>query len=256
MKERPILFSGAMVRAILEGRKTQTRRVADIEKLKVQTSKLVHGDWPIGHHLHIEPGIHKAEINQHGAVAVRVGADLLGLKPGEFEWLSRYGMRGDRLWVKETFLPVVDDDENPGWHEWSRDLALADEDDVPDAILYRATDDHHPQRWRPSIFMPRWASRLLLENVEIRLQRLQEISEEDARAEGVEPCAMTAEDIADVQISDCSPAERELARLLGPGSFSHKFTYEILWDELNAERGFGWSTNPWVWAITFKRVTP
>jgi hypothetical protein len=68
---------------------------------------------------------------------------------------------------------------------------------------------------------------------------------------------MTQQDIEDIQITDCSPDEKELARLMGPGSFSHKFTYQMLWDELNAKRDDGkyaWEKNPWVWVIEFKRV--
>ena len=98
------------------------------------------------------------------------------------------------------------------------------------------------------------ASRITMEITDVRVQRLQEISEDDAKAEGVEPWTMTEQEIADIQISDCHPDEKELARLMGPGGFSYRFTYQMLWDELNAKRGFAWDTNPWVWAITFERA--
>ncbi|MFL6314771.1 MAG: hypothetical protein ACJ71W_21915 [Terriglobales bacterium] len=104
--------------------------------------------------------------------------------------------------------------------------------------------------------MPRWASRLTLEITEVRVERVQDISEADAKAEGVEPFSMTQKNIDDCQISDESPDMKELARLLGPGSFSYKFTYQMLWDELNKKRGFGWYKNPWVWVIEYKRVMP
>jgi hypothetical protein len=239
VKERPILFSAPMVRAILEGRKTQTRRVIPFPSTGAfvlqETSD--GGWWPC--------------VSMDGESA----DDGTG---NEVPMNCRYGGAGDRLWVKETFA---------AWYRTSVEYPLEYEKIAGNLadwaalhgaggiqIAYRADRDDD-EGWRPSIFMPRWASRITLEVADVRVQQLQEITEEDAIAEGVEPYSMTARDIADCQISDCSPQEKELARLMGPGSFSHKFTYQMLWDELNAKRGFGWEKNPWVWAITFKRVT-
>ena len=194
MSERPILFSGPMVRAILAGTKTQTRRA--IKK------------WPAGGH--VQP-----------------------LRDGSWEWCRdggfdngvhtekpRYGVPGDALWVKETFAaPWGDDYRFPGGEP---------------GIFYRAD---HPEPlpddgpWKPSIFMPRKLSRLTLVIDQVRVQRLQDISEEDARAEG---CDMK------------------------PGTYTAEFklhgyiaAYRDLWDRINGPGS--WDASPWVWAITFRR---
>lgn len=178
VSERPILFSGEMVRAILEWRKTQTRRVC--------------------------------------------------AAPGSLCSCS-YGSPGDRLWVRETFS--IDDD----------------------VVFYRATD--HPdcgQPWKPSIHMPREASRISLLIIDVRCESLQDISEEDCKAEGV-----------------IIPASREsrsvLLRVSGkhaPGDYLrgssardwYRAHFASLWDRLNAKRGFSWSSNPRVWVIKFRRI--
>lgn len=158
IKERPILFSGAMVRAILEGRKTQTRRMVKPQPELIPEESL-HGR---------KPGSCWWPSNRCQA--------MVTLDEGVMEHVGPFGMRGERLWVKET-------------HRYS----------LPDAIRYQADDalivtkppkpivipNHKLNHWRPSIFMPRWASRITLEITEIRVQRLQDISEGDAIAEGV-----------------------------------------------------------------------
>ena len=160
VKERPILFNGPMVRAILEGCKTQTRR-------EIKNNPLLNAGF----------------------------TDEFILLPGNASaFVCPFGVVGDRLWVKETF----EDDEGG---------------------------------WRPSIFMPRWASRITLEITDVRVQRLQEITEEDARAEGYHP-----------KINDSLP------------DWTAKESFKILWDSLNAKRGLDWDKNPWVWALSFKRV--
>jgi hypothetical protein len=194
MKERPILFSGPMVRAILDGSKTQTRRT-----FKGTTE-------------------HKGPYNPAYMEAHQQANGWGSICP--------YGTPGDRLWVRETF---------------AQDVA-----GCPGGISYRA--DHfdpkgdgpaHPMKWRPSIFMPRWASRILLEITDVRVQRLQEISEEDARAEGVsdggclscgnpEPCGC----------GNPQPDARD--------------GFAWLWQSIHGSDG--WHANPWVWAITFQRL--
>ena len=201
MKERPILFSGPMVRAILDGRKTQTRRVLNpqptIVPVKSNSRYLLDG---------------------HGFTAV-----------------SKYGVPGDRLWVRETFrdpdtLEFFAYKADVGTHRW------------------RECIDPDNCRWRPSIFLRRRDSRITLDITEVRVQRLQEISEEDAQAEGVE-------------WHDGVKAWRSYD-LLGQTPFLEKTaagSFRTLWDSINAKRGFGWDTNPWIWAITFpqyKGVTP
>ena len=178
MAERPILFSGAMVRAILEGRKTQTRRVIS-DKHEWARSNAVRGEC----------------------------------------WLSPFGVRGDRLWVRETHAG----DNLCGW------VYRADH---PDADIRAGELDDGEQtlrRWTPAIHMPRAACRLMLDVVTVRVERLQEISEEDAIAEGVRP----------------------------PGDYGRApnvAVYRALWDSLNAKRGYGWDVNPWVWVIEFRRT--
>lgn len=169
VKERPILFSGEMVRAILDGRKTQTRRV-----LKA----------PVMDDIPYEP----LEIQlQDGAAIVRATSYERGLTPGAiggFRLQCPYGKPGDRLYVRETWGIS---------HHGGATIKGTPHDPY---VLYRATNSEptgdelenqwEPFKWRPSIHMPRWASRILLEITDVRVERLQDISEEDARAEGYE----------------------------------------------------------------------
>lgn len=208
VNERPILFSAAMVKAILEGRKTQTRRV-----IKPQPSA------------DARPMPSSSEGRQSDYWSVFTGVDdVAGLK-------CPYGGAGDQLWVRETWRC-----RGGREYEYQREQK---------AIVYRATaelidavTDHH---WRPSIFMPRWASRLTLEVVKIRAERLLQISEADARAEG---CPFTW----DGKTYDPPPPSVDRWQGYGRASFF------LLWDKLNAQRGFGVEANPWVWVVEFKRL--
>ncbi len=181
MKERPIIFSTPMVRAILDGRKTMTRRV-----MKPQPE-----DYPY----------------HHGLAVYRVAKKC------------PYGVPGDLLWVRETWATT----EQAGVHPSDAEM------------VYRATDPDWETmegwQWRPSIFMPRWASRLTLRITSVRAERVQDITEEDARAEGFK-------DVVGKY------ARGDEARIW----------FAELWDIINAARGFGWDTNPWVWVIGFERV--
>jgi hypothetical protein len=186
--ERPILFSGPMVRAILSGSKTQTRRV--VKPPRGAEFEIEFG-WPV------------------------VECFDLEMRPIP----CPYGTEGTRLWVKETFA----DTEQAGDHP-------------ADAYyVYRADDPDWETcegwRWRPSIFMPRRASRITLEVTDVRVERLQAISEADAMAEG---CTHHHDPGGDGQ----NVIEQ----------------YAYLWDAINAKRGHSWAMNPWVWAITFRRV--
>ena len=125
-----------------------------------------------------------------------------------------YGAPGDRLWVRET------------WDTDGKTIAYR-------ATTPETTTDPEPMRWRPSIHMPRWASRLTLAVTSVRVERVQEITEADARAEGIEP-----------QRSDYS------------GEDSNSLQFRDLWDSINAARGYGWAVNPWVWVVEFERVQP
>ena len=193
IKEKPIIFSTPMVQAILNGTKTQSRRVIKPQPYQSYSSLSWDGNDKSG----------------NGRGTGIIGTNEAGLKM----WLPLvcpYGQAGDRLWVRETFWAMADGK----------------------TIYYKATVPfpNFPFTWKPSIHMPRWASRITLEITGIRVERVQDISHEDARAEGVIP--MTC----------CLPDAQ------------HYFTpFKELWDSINAKHS--WESNPWVWVIEFKKVT-
>ncbi|MBJ9897369.1 hypothetical protein [Burkholderia cenocepacia] len=216
MIERPILFSGPMVRAILEGRKTQTRRV-----MKHQPPDDVA---PITL-ARYNPTI----IDRNGDV--EPGPEIFGAFSDDGEWgcKSPFGEPGDRLWVRETHL---------NW--WKLDEANPDGPRVFSHVAAYAADGYELQpgeTWIPSIHMLRAASRITLEITSVHVERLQSISESDARDEGVT--------IADHHMRSYS------AGAFRPPSIR---AFHDLWDSLNASRGHGWDVNPWVWVIEFKRL--
>lgn len=195
MRERPILFSAPMVRAILEGRKTQTRRVVKDRHIDAAPPACF------------------------------------------FQWLREncpYGQPGDRLWVRETFaLSVIDPD------------GLSPEDDPENYdVIYRADPEQPgggwadsdgneiPAPWKPSIHMPRWASRIDLEITAVRVEHLHDITEADARAEGAKPYLLPVH------------PDRE--------SLRHVDGFSQLWQSINGPDS--WAANPWVWVVEFQRV--
>lgn len=180
MKERPILFSAPMVRSILEGRKTQTRRVIK------------------------QPGLDMVEsvIDYNGYFTWDTfDYDLRPLCP--------YGHPGDRLWVRETFGISAHNGVVP-FYKATEAIALV-------------------YKWKPSIHMPRWASRITLEIVNVRVERLQDISAEDCIAEGV--LSTLREHDAVIDLRD---------------------KYRALWESINGPGS--WEINPWAWVIEFKRI--
>lgn len=202
-RERPILFSGPMVRAILEGRKTQTRRVVKPQPIENAEGLPHAGPWTWWNQ------------SQSTSRAVAGCVDDAAFAECMREHCP-YGAVSDRLWVRETWC-----DGYPG----------------ADPILYRASynggADH---RWRPSIFMRREHSRLTLGVTAVRVERLQNISEEDAVAEGLPPYCCDAP-----QWSPC-----------GCHGMEPRDHFRDGWNGLNAKRGYSWESNPWVWAITFR----
>jgi len=176
MKEHPIIFSSEMVRAILDGRKTMTRRIVKKHPL-------------------IEAGFTIDFINDPGNA---------GLCP--------YGQSGDQLWVKEA---------------WKSSLSKNGAEIFYKTYPVGQGGGFIPGPWKPSVFMPRWASRVTLEITDIRIERLQDISEDDAEAEGAHGYTNAA-----------SPID----------------FFICLWNSLNKKCDFGWETNPWVWVISFKRI--
>ncbi|ENH6339276.1 hypothetical protein ABWH74_002617 [Burkholderia vietnamiensis] len=212
MKERPILFSGAMVRAILEGRKTQTRRV-----MKHQPPDDVA---PI-----TVARYHPTIVDRRGDEAP--GPEIFGAFSDDGEWgcKSPFGEPGDRLWVRETHL---------AW--WKLDEANPAGPRVFSHVAAYAADGYElepGEKWIPSIHMLRAASRITLEITDVRAERLQEISQDDAEAEGIDF-------LRSVPDADETLDARGL--------------FHCLWDGINAERGHGWEANPWVWVIEFRRI--
>lgn len=224
MKERPIPFSAPMVRAILEGRKTQTQRVV---KLPMNYSGQQLGE------------IKKMDTPDACWFAILAEYPNVGAS-----FNCPYGVPGDRLWVKETFwaMPFSGRFFRQSGNAAFEDRNMAARNHTFTA--YReAWKDKKPEgceKWTPSIFMPRERSRITLEITDIRVQRLQEISGEDAEAEGV---------FAHIAPYNLNKVYRDQR-----GTKAIEYFRE-LWDSINAKRGFGWDTNPWVWAITFKQVT-
>ncbi|ELY4660411.1 hypothetical protein SNO30_003083 [Cronobacter sakazakii] len=202
MTERPIIFNAEMVRAILDGRKAQTRRIIKLDHERGMKNPVVRG--------------------KDGAASY-AGCPLASM-------LCPFGQPSDRLWVRET---------------WAEAGASA-----PDLKLYRANyPEHVPShyenvppaeeiRWKPSIHMPRWASRITLEITGVRVERLASITEEDARAEGVQQ-------IRGGFWRHYQP-EWTQHQLSARGSFV------TLWKSIYGEES--WQANPWVWVIEFKSI--
>lgn len=201
MIEKPILFSAPMIRAILEGRKTMTRRVVDpdlwdcLEDGRPSTAQYIEtDDTPMG-----------------GVPAIR---------------FCPHGVPGDRLWVRENFYVQPDiwaqhHDKQPIHY-----AASTRREEVEDYVC------------KPSIHMPRWASRMTLDLSAVRVERLHDITEADAIAEG------------------CDHKTQYLNGTVFEGTPSCRNDYANLWNDINKKRGFGWDMNPWVWVETFIKVTP
>lgn len=181
MRERPIIFSGESVRAILAGIKVQTRRV-----VKPQPP---HRKWEV---------------------------------PRWIEYCP-HGSPGDRLWVREKWAPTTD--------QW---IIYAADSEMRSIASGEVRGHVYQGPWRSPIHMPRRFARIWLEITDVRVERVQEITEEDAQAEGIECATM------DFNSGD---------RVAG-----HRRRFQLTWDSLNAQKGFSWNTNCWVWVLTFRRV--
>jgi hypothetical protein len=228
VKERPIIFSAPMVKAILEGRKTQTRRIVKPFPRWEQYTEIKVG-MPYAR----DPW----NVWRHGSETDRVGCMQT----------CPYGLPGDRLWVRETFWPAYTDGSvylaDAGTERWrnARDEAEA--------------RDTWKGLWRPSIHMPRAASRITLEVTEVRGQRLQEISGEDCIAEGVQ-LAVTGRPPRPALCLSASPSPSEFSTV-HPEQWTEgefwRHAYAILWNQINGKKA-PWSSNPWVWVIAFKKL--
>lgn len=222
-KERPILFNGAMVRAILEGRKTVTRRV-----VKPQPDFLGSMVDPTTPFMTLDAGLHARIV-------------------------CPFGKPGDRLWVRETFATLGNEDGVA--IDWNDNMVRGDERgaariyrascgvgdyglwQIPDKAFWKPDTNgvQYEGTWRPSIHMPRWASRILLEITHVRVERLQDITRSDIRAEGLQCPPELASDDVSPNYRDWYPA-----------------AFRDLWNSTGGD----WDANPWVWVVEFKRVEP
>lgn len=217
MKERPILFSGPMVRAILAGRKTQTRRI-----MKPQ---------PSADFLPEVGCYHPTLIDRDGEM--HPGPERFGAADENEDYPSPYGRPGDRLWVRES-----------GWQPPPvTPRMLREGADTWPAYLYAADGEEeewcreHGWQWRPSIHMPRWASRITLEITGVRVEPVWNITEADAGAEGAVQWWL----------------ESERKPLLA-SEVNARGAFSQLWKSINGEAS--WDANPWVWVVEFRRVLP
>lgn len=217
MKERPILFSAPMVRAILSGSKTQTRRVVKPRK-------------DVGFGCLLQPHELAGEANS-----------------GNLENCP-YGQPGDRLWVRESFQPLFAEGFENHWEpDWKTGKGYSISYPATDGIQeFFNLDDELSSACKPSIHMPRWASRILLEITGVRIEKLQDVSESDALAEGIE--SLTGDNT--IYHWDFPKPHPNHAV---SGYKSARSAYHELWCEING-RG-SWDANPYVWVIEFKRVT-
>jgi len=216
MKERPILFSGAMVRAILSGGKTQTRRV--VKPLPEFCGG--QGD--------------QQDVRCWGWMNEdRAGPNFLSVVDSR----CPYGQPGDRLWVRETHFEAL---------KWRYTPLFAAASD----FIYRADYEYREElrsvigchHWKPSIFMKREASRISLEIVSVRVERLQDISEADAVAEGIDA----------FQRGEEPKVYRDYLQRTEHFGLSAVGSYRTLWESINGAGS--WSANPWVWVVEFKRL--
>jgi hypothetical protein len=244
MKERPILFSGPMVRALLDGSKTQTRRVMKKQPYISRTNPPHFSDVEVGD-LFICPD-YCPTTPVRGSVIVEcesIGTyHCMGQKTFA-EKHSPYGVPGDRLWVRETFLYVGpgSGSDLPSY----REERANPENHKAANCWFRASRPDETLVWTPSIHMPRWASRITLEITGVRVERLQEISEVDAAAEGVESLRNEGEYWKHYLESTAS-----CDALI---CLSARESFRTLWDSLAAP-GVDWQANPWVWVVEFKRA--
>ncbi len=219
MKEKPILLNAEMVRAVLDGRKTQTRRIAPISQLKIEPYERDMVTWNV----------------QFSKAFKGVTGSYSGGRLSESEakrviasQFCPFGAVGDRLWVRETFAGHYIDDDQIQDIKDGRDKAS-------DLCEYRADYPSGAQAlegWTPSIHMPRWASRITLEITGVRVERLNSMTESDALAEG---CHGGHDSIPGYMYS-ATPHEH----------FHH------VWQSIYGDDS--WQANPWVWVIEFKRI--
>lgn len=237
-----------MVRAILEGRKTQTRRIIKLPNnaegvnyYKPPSGKSQNG-WA-------DPGVNywtpDPEESHPNFPYNEPWPESNHIDPCPF------GQIGGKLWVRETFgvgtrphpfegfVDGLEYKADEGWIDEKEDLPLWFPDDVPDDFYA----DYNKNGWTASIHMPRWASRITLKITNIRVERLQDISEDDCKAEGVTPNS--------VLTKDKNPFKNDITRLGPLFEGSYRGAFISLWNSINTKRD--WDSNPWVWALEFEQ---
>ena len=244
MSEKPILFSGLMVRAILDGRKTQTRRVVKIQPPE-DVGEIVTGRY-------------------HPVIIDRDGVEQPGRETfGAYDYDGQWGCRcpwesGDLLYVRETWgtkRMVSLTQRRAPWDEvvYRAGRQVRASKDAPPGNFDTQTwplswsEDKPDDRWRPSIHMPKWAARIWLRVTDVRVERLQEITEMDAKAEGFEDTEVVGHSTAGRPFGDGFTMGPLTEWTSASGNFAR------LWEALNAKRGYGWDANPWVWVVSFER---
>lgn len=223
MKERPILFSAPMVRALLNGTKTQTRRAVKSQFATDAVPCEMGATNECGHQISGHSGVWWCDAERNHEKAVR----------------CPYGLPGDRLWVRESFwldrdgvAYKADQESGSPWLEAGAHKAMK--------VGANGTPYVSNWGWRPSIHMPRWASRITLEVTGVRVERLQDISEADARAEGAVPA------------DPCDHTRRSCKEIGCDGPLDYVGGYRTLWEQINGPSS--WDTNPWVWVLEFNRL--
>jgi hypothetical protein len=216
MKERPIIFNTEMVQAILDGRKTQTRRVITLTDFQ------------------------EAETNGYDFMFRDKNFCWNKVKADRFlDKFTKWHI-GDLLWVRETWLVEA----HPLAGARVRYKAGGETKDVTGLGKEVADSYKHRDGWRPSIHMYKWAARIWLKVLDVRVERLQEISIKDIFAEGVDDMVLLPmESTPDLpEFHNCAQGQMRTG-------------FEILWDSINAKRGYSWEINPYVWVIEFERIT-
>lgn len=225
--ERPIIFNTDTVQAVLDGRKTQARK-----PIKPQP------EWDAAREQWM----------------FRRGKGRYTLS--DFIQHCPYGRPGDRLWVRETWRVSSESNNYANgckklWVEyragWRRGFKQQiDTFPVDSDVAVKAWGRHKSGTWRPSIHMPRWASRITLEITDVRAGLVQDITPEDAIAEGIRLTRLT--------FAECTVSHWEDYPTPNIGNEDPRTAFAVLWDSIYAKRGLGWDVNPWVWVIDFKVV--
>ncbi len=205
---KPIIFSTPMVQAILAGRKTQTRRIVKEDK---------RGQWV---------AVNNARNHEYGAsVPCYLHREVSVDDKSRNIMYPKYDV-GDILWVRETWSR-----DESGEYVYRTNYGTTEDDSFPPSMF----------KWKPSIHMPREAARIFLKVTNVRVERLQDITEEDARAEGVNGIPRS---------TVLYPNDSYILKYN-----DYIYPFKQLWNSLNQKRGYGWDTNPWVWVYEFEKIS-